>query len=192
MRRFLLAGVAALALTGCTAFEDGPATVPGSALARVAERLAANGDATTAATLYRSAIAMGNGSAEVRRGYGNALLALGQPQAAIEQYEAALTQVKDARLYNGIGVALDMLGDHARAQERFREGLALAPDNKGLIHNYGLSLAAEAEKGPAATAEAAPGEPDESAPAKVALQPVPQDEPTPVLRPPLCRPSSRR
>lgn len=168
MKRFLLAGVAALALTGCTAFDDGVAPLPGSALSRVADRLAAGGDNATAAALYRSAIALGNTGPEVRRGYANALLSMGDARAAIEQYELALTQAKDARIYNGLGVAYDMLGEHDRAQEQFRTGLALAPDNNRLIHNYGLSLAAATASDPAPT----------SAPA-LAFTPAPASEPAP-------------
>ena len=177
MRRFLLTGVAALVLTGCTV-NDVEAPSQGGALARVAERLASSGDVATAAAIYRSAIALGQNNPEVRRGFGNALLSLGEPKAAIEQFEAALLQTKDARLYNGLGVAYDMMGDHAHAQEMFRTGLALEPDYRALIHNYGLSLAAAAAPDkPAPQAAAEPERPMAAKPASAVSEAAPEGEP---------------
>ena len=176
MRRFLLTGVAALALTGCTV-NDVEAPSQGGALARVAERLASSGDVATAAAIYRSAIALGQTNPEVRRGFGNALLSLGEPKAAIEQFEAALLQTKDARLYNGLGVAYDMMGDHAHAQDMFRAGLALEPDYRALIHNYGLSLAAAAaSEKPAPQAAAEPERSMASKPMSAVSEPAPSPE----------------
>ena len=185
LRAILLAGAASIALAGCaSSASDTPA--PGNALTRVADRLAANGDTSTAVMLYRSAIALGQKSPETRRSLGNALLTLGDAQGAVAEFQAALAEKKDARLYNGLGVAFDMLGDHERAQGYFREGLALDPNHRGLMHNYGKSLAA-ADKIDAAekSANIAASEPSESTPAPeesvaIVAPPMRASEPQPM------------
>jgi hypothetical protein len=147
MRRFLLAGTAALALSACAMLPDvgGEPPAPGAALLRVADRLAANGDTSSAIAMYRAAIALGHKTADARRGLGNALLAAGAHQPAIEAFQAVLAAGPDARAYNGLGVAHDMIGEHERAQEFYRAGLAIDPNHRGLTHNYGKSLAAAAK-----------------------------------------------
>ncbi len=47
----------------------------------------------------------------------------------------------DARVWNGLGVARDLLGDAAGAQDAYRSGLEAVPDDPRLLMNYGLSLA---------------------------------------------------
>jgi tetratricopeptide (TPR) repeat protein len=193
MRRLLLAGTAALALSGCALLPSGEAPpAPGAALLRVADRLAANGDTGSAIAMYRAAIALGHKTVEARRGLGNALIAEGQPQAAIEAFEAVLAAGPDARAYNGLGVAHDMLGDRERAQEFFRTGLALDPNHRGLAHNYGKSLAAAAKSetimeviAQAAEPAAAPRpEAPPAAPAAPASKPVADTPPTRLDAPP--------
>ncbi|MFB3134552.1 MAG: tetratricopeptide repeat protein, partial [Rhodospirillales bacterium] len=68
-------------------------------------------------------------------------MALGRPKAALKQYRAALRLTPDdPRLFNGMGVALDLMGAHLTAQARYREGLKITPDNASLRNNLGLSL----------------------------------------------------
>ncbi len=95
-----------------------------------------------AAEAYRQAIDLPGSEAEARRGLGNALVALDRPALAIEQLLASIGLKKDARTYNGLGVAYDMQGEHAHAQAMYRAGLALKPGNLALENNLGLSLAA--------------------------------------------------
>ena len=78
---------------------------------------------------------------EARRGLGTALIAMGQPDVAITELEKALDIAKDYRIYNSLGVAYDMTGDHASAQTYYQTGLALSPGNLELSNNLGLSLA---------------------------------------------------
>ncbi len=75
------------------------------------------------------------------RGLGNTLVALDEPERAIRPFEAALKIERDPRTLAGLGVAHDMAGRPARAQEIYRTGLAEHPDHLGLRNNLGLSLA---------------------------------------------------
>lgn len=82
---------------------------------------------------------------EARLGYGETLIALGQPVLALEQFRLAQEiggrgPDQAARLFNGIGVANDMLGDAQAAQAAYREGLGRKRTLR-LLNNLGLSLA---------------------------------------------------
>lgn len=99
------------------------------------------GSPSSAAEAYRAAVAAAPSDVEARRGLGTALIAMGQPDAAITELEKALDIAKDYRIYNSLGVAYDMTGDHASAQTYYQTGLALSPGNLELSNNLGLSLA---------------------------------------------------
>lgn len=79
-----------------------------------------------------------------RVGYGETLAALGQPVLALEQFQLARETGSSATMFNGIGVANDMLGNPGPAQAAYREGLALSRTVK-LLNNLGLSLALSGE-----------------------------------------------
>jgi Flp pilus assembly protein TadD len=99
---------------------------------------------TEAASTYRAALKITPNpiEAELHRGLAVVLLALDQPQAALTELDAAVAKApQDARLYNALGVAHDLLGHHDLAQQDYRNGLRLSPDNAGLRNNYALSLA---------------------------------------------------
>jgi Flp pilus assembly protein TadD len=99
------------------------------------------GSPTSAAEAYRAAVAVAPSDVEARRGLGVALIATGQPEVAILELEKALDLAKDYRIYNSLGVAYDMIGDHASAQTYYNTGLTLSPGNLELSNNLGLSLA---------------------------------------------------
>jgi Flp pilus assembly protein TadD len=107
------------------------------------ETLAKLGSPSSAAEAYRAALQLDGTNAEALRGLGTALLNTGQPDAAIAEYEKALDTGEDYRLYNGIAVSYDMLGDHASAQTYYRTALQLSPGNLELNNNLALSLALE-------------------------------------------------
>jgi Flp pilus assembly protein TadD len=107
------------------------------------ETLAKLGSPGSAAEAYRAALQLDGTNAEALRGLATALLNTGQPDAAIAEYEKALDTGEDYRLYNGIAVAYDMLGDHASAQTYYRTALQLSPGNLELNNNLALSLALE-------------------------------------------------
>lgn len=97
---------------------------------------------TEAASAYRAAIALAPGDPQLHRGLATVLLALNQPAAALPELDlAAAKNGADARLYNAMGVAHDLIGRHDLAQQDYRDGLRLAPKNAGIKNNYGLSLA---------------------------------------------------
>lgn len=95
-----------------------------------------------AAEAFRTALQRDPRNADARRGLGNTLVSLDQPQLAAAEFEAALAITpNDSRIYNSLGVVLDMTGDHRQAQELYRDGLGHAPDSLALQNNLGLSLA---------------------------------------------------
>ena len=113
---------------------------------------------TEAAATYRAALKITPNpiEPELHRGLGVVLLALDQPQAALTELDAAVAKApEDARLFNALGVAHDLLGHHDLAQQDYRNGLRLAPDNAGLRNNYALSLALSHDY-PAAVATLSP------------------------------------
>ena len=78
-------------------------------------------------------------------GYGNTLTALRQPILALEHFDRAQQLDETAVLFNGMGVAHDMLGNAIQAQDAYRSGLALTPGSLRLSNNLGLSLALSGE-----------------------------------------------
>jgi Flp pilus assembly protein TadD len=106
----------------------------------LADALARLGAADEAAEAYRTALNIRPRDAAALRGLGNQLLALGQPAQGIVQLEAALDQGPDARLFNSLGVAHDVQGDHAAAQAYYRAGLDIEPASMALRANLALSF----------------------------------------------------
>jgi len=96
-----------------------------------------------AAALFRDVLAKRGGDHQAaRRGLATALISTGQPELAERQLEAALqADGRDYRALNAMGVVLDMQGRHAAAQEKYRQGIEIAPDYVALRSNFGLSLA---------------------------------------------------
>lgn len=104
-----------------------------------------------AAEAFRKALKLKPNDHDALHGLGNAMIALDQPVAAIDQFEAVLKSKKAVRTrtYNGIGVAHDMMGDHASAQAFYRTGLKTKPGSMSLRNNLGLSLALAGQFGEA-------------------------------------------
>lgn len=107
------------------------------------------GAPAAAADAYRAALAIEPRNFAALRGLGAALIEIDRPEHAIAQLELALDVNEDHRVYSALGVAHDMLGDHAAAQVYYREGLELAPNNLQIANNYGLSLVLSGEHGAA-------------------------------------------
>lgn len=94
---------------------------------------------------FERALALSANDPEALRGLGNTRIAQGHPHKAIAIFRRALAASRgraDHRIYNGLGVALDLTGDHRAAQRAYRRGLARAPGDDSLRNNYALSLAA--------------------------------------------------
>src|SRR5579872_2145268 len=111
-------------------------------LARAGDTLAQMQAYTEAADAYQAALTIDASDPDLHRGFANVLLALGKPQLALAHLEIAVAKnTGDARIYNALGVAHDLAGRHDLAQQDYRRGIALAPDQLSLRNNLGLSLA---------------------------------------------------
>ncbi|HKX07505.1 MAG TPA: tetratricopeptide repeat protein [Stellaceae bacterium] len=111
-------------------------------LARAGDTLAQMQAYTEAADAYQAALSVAPDDPDIHRGFANVLLALGKPQLALAHLEIAVSKNSgDARIYNALGVAHDLAGRHDLAQEDYRKGLAIAPDQVSLRNNLGLSQA---------------------------------------------------
>jgi tetratricopeptide (TPR) repeat protein len=66
----------------------------------------------------------------------------GRAAEAVPLYRQALAaSSNDARIYAGLGAALDMVGKHQEARVAYQAGLKLAPQDFGLRNNLALSYA---------------------------------------------------
>ncbi len=110
-------------------------------LLRLGAVLVDAGAPNDAAEAYRAALTQKPFEQRALRGLGTALLALGQPEMAAAQYRAALSEEKTASNYLGLGVSLDMSGNHHTARQAYLNALNLDPDNPILLNNLALSLA---------------------------------------------------
>lgn len=109
-------------------------------LLRLARTLDTVGAYREAGNAWKRALMIDPRSFEARLGYGETLAALDQPTLALEQFRLARELGSSAGLFNGIGVANDLLGDAAAAQAAYREGLGVERSLR-LLNNLGLSLA---------------------------------------------------
>lgn len=117
-------------------------------LLRLARTLGTVGAHREAGNAWKRALMIEPRSFEARLGYGETLAALDQPSLALEQFRLARELDSNASLFNGIGVANDLMGDAAAAQAAYREGLGIERNLK-LLNNLGLSLALSGETGEA-------------------------------------------
>ena len=108
---------------------------------RVAETFNQLGAYREAGDAWASILRLHPGNFDALVGYGTTLTALQQPLVALEHFERAQKLRETAALLNGMGVAHDMLGNAAQAQDAYRSGLKMAPGSLRLANNLGLSLA---------------------------------------------------
>lgn len=106
---------------------------------RLGEALLRIGEFDDAVEVFGKAV-RGAGTPGAHIGMAKALIALEQPQAAITHLEASLKISESPRVYNAMGVAFDLIGDHGAAQAYYRTGLDISAGNLNLQNNLGLSL----------------------------------------------------
>ena len=105
------------------------------------DALLARRDPQQAAEAYKLVLNGDRPNPAAARGFARAMLALNRPETALAQLEQADKLQPDAQTLNVTGVALDTLGRHADAQMAYRQALALAPGDRSVRSNLGLSLA---------------------------------------------------
>lgn len=117
---------------------------------RLARTLQAMGAHSAAIATYQGALRLKPDITDAKRGIANSLISLDKPRQAIKLYRAVITKSGDYRAYNGLGVALDMVGQQKAAREAYRAGLAKRPGNLSLKNNLALSMALAGEYAAAA------------------------------------------
>ncbi|MEQ9175853.1 MAG: tetratricopeptide repeat protein, partial [Alphaproteobacteria bacterium] len=90
---------------------------------------------------YRAALETVPGNTAAHLGLGLSYLSAGQAALALSHLQdARQAGARDPSLFNGLGIALDLSGDHDGAQKMYRDGLARHPGARGLQNNLALSL----------------------------------------------------
>jgi Flp pilus assembly protein TadD len=117
-------------------------TQPGDVAAMVVEgdALAALGRRAEAGAAFRQALAMQPDSVAARIGLGRLALADDPPRAEALLREVVAREPRNAVALNDLGIALDLQGRHAAAQEAYRSALGAAPDMQAAMVNLALSL----------------------------------------------------
>ena len=110
-------------------------------LTELGAMMATTGALPGAVEAYTQALARAPGDWRLDLELGRLALRLDRPQDAIAHFDTVRREHPEAPALNGLGVAYDLLGDHARAQGAYEEGLKLSPDNPTLRNNLGLSEA---------------------------------------------------
>ena len=116
-----------------------------AALQRVGSTSLALGEPLRAEEAFRAILASSPDDADARFGLGVALLGKHQPNDALPILAPLARDASEPRLLRAYGVALDMAGRAAEAQEVYRHGLQLAPADSDLHGDLALSLAASGD-----------------------------------------------
>jgi Flp pilus assembly protein TadD len=91
---------------------------------------------------YNAALKLNPNYPAALRGLAKAYLKTGRPELASSPLAIAYQATPDdPKLLQLIGVADDYIGQHVNAQERYQQGLKIAPMDRSLILNLALSLA---------------------------------------------------
>jgi Flp pilus assembly protein TadD len=119
------------------------------ALVAKGDGLYAMGQRGEARAAYRQAVAADPKLASAQLGLGRTLVQ-SDPAAAEAAFLAAIAEQPDnGAALNNLGIARDLLGRHAEAQDAYRQALAIAPGAADVKVNLGLSLALTGDKGAA-------------------------------------------
>jgi Flp pilus assembly protein TadD len=108
---------------------------------RLATALLEMGSYGESEVAFQHVLAVDPGNVEAMRGLGNSYIATDHAKHAVEQFQSAIAKKPSYQAYNGLGVALDLEGQHAAAQKAYHEGLAQNASSLTLQNNLALSLA---------------------------------------------------
>ena len=141
--------VAALFDRALTAFPQRRAIYAGFVLIALllsVRTIVRNGDWKNDLTLWTTTVATSPNCARARNNLGQALVAAGDPAAAIAQYRQAL-EIKPAypEVYCNLGVAYAALGKHELAKSQFEKALRQDPDFAPAYYNLGVYYAERGE-----------------------------------------------
>ena len=114
-------------------------------LLRIGSTSLALGEPLRAEGAFRAAIALDSHDVDAGFGLGIALLGVHQVNDALPILASLGRNASDPRLVRAYGVALDMAGRAAEAQEVYRRGLKLTPTDADLHGDLALSLAASGD-----------------------------------------------
>ncbi len=110
-------------------------------LLELASILGEMGETDLSIAAYRAVLKTAPENSMAHYGLGRIYLDQAQHDLALAAFQAALRgNDRDPRLYLALGVAQGLLGEHARAQETYRDGLHIAPNDIALRNNLALSL----------------------------------------------------
>ena len=125
-------------------YQSASAADPGNAraFAGLGAAYLALGGVDQAADAFAKALIIDPGLMAARLGHAQVLIRQGRPRAALVELESlALDDPRDAKVFNAMGIAFDLLGDNAEAQIRYGQGLDLVPNDVTLRGNLALSFA---------------------------------------------------
>ena len=118
---------------------DAPRNVP--ALVAKGDALYAMGQYDLARGAYRGAVAVDPSAVGTLIGLGRTLVRTDPKAAEAAFLDAAMRAPNNVTALSNLGLARDLQGQHATAQDAYRQALAVAPDMADVKLNLGLSLA---------------------------------------------------
>jgi Flp pilus assembly protein TadD len=123
----------------------------------------AQGQPQRAADILEEALRRSPGNGALLAETARLRLGMGQAEAALAGYRTVLGHApRDVAALNGQGVALDLLGRHAEAQNSYEAAQKIEPGNLAAANNRALSMLLQGQAAPAAALFAALDQPGAS------------------------------
>lgn len=110
-------------------------------LLRLSDIYQETGDDLALEQVQQRLLGLNPGDRDLTVEYGMTLLRNGKVSAARVILHRALDEKEDPRIFNALGVAFDLEGDHKSAQAHYLIALGLEQNNLAAMANLGLSLA---------------------------------------------------
>ena len=106
------------------------------------DALLAAGRDLDASRAFERALAIQPNLPAATYGYARSMIAIQRPEVAVEHLSRLVTQNPSSiEALNALGVAQDLLGDHAAATATYRQALGVVPASPSVRNNLALSLA---------------------------------------------------